>query len=186
MIKVYPSAKLRAKLPLNENGTIQGGEKCNPPDLSPVPNNPLSYWHAHLIILQRRQCVVMVHDVSRFAVFLPCLTKKDFASLDWHFSDVLMNTFLQAGLPSESINNAAKLLTPLCFDHRRDRSVQGTLNQMTQDLEHRLWFDQSKVEDLLPYSTSAWLSDRPCNVKGQKDCVWPIKAMAEMLLSNRH
>ncbi len=47
-------------------------------------------WHANLITIQRRQCVIAVHDATRFTLFIPCLTKKDFANLDWHLNDVFM------------------------------------------------------------------------------------------------
>lgn len=37
------------------------------------------------------------------------------------------------------------------------------------------------LEDLSPYRTAAWLAERPCTIKGRKDCVWPIQAMGELL-----
>ena len=52
---------------------------------------------------------------------------------------------------------------------------------MAGDIEHLLWFDEVNVQDVSPYRISAWLADRPCNIKGRKDCVWPIQEMAELL-----
>lgn len=62
-----------------------------------------------------------------------------------------------------------------------DRSVQGTMNQMAGDFERMLWFEEAKLEDICSYSTGAWLADRPCTVKGQKDCIWPDRAMLALL-----
>lgn len=193
--------QIEKKLILDENGLLVGSEvtskteqpikmfgsrtliKTESPDIA---RNPIGCWHANLIHLQRRQCVLFVHDVSRFALFIPCLTKPDFTKLDWHFQDVLMNSLLKTRLPTSTIERAADYFAPLCFDHQLNRSVQGTLNQLAMEVEHKLWFEQVNVADLLPYSTSAWLSDRPCMIKGQKDCIWPIRSIAELLERTLH
>ena len=177
MISVYATNKLRRKLPLDERGVLP--TPCHHEAIT--CHNPLNGWHAHLLILQRRQCVLFVHNHSRLALILPCLKKPDFASLNWHFEDVLMNTLLKVGMPEHVINRAANCIAPLCFDQPLDRSVMGTLNQLAADIEHQLWYERKNISDLLPYGTSAWLSDRPCHVKGQKDCIWPIDSVKEIL-----
>ncbi|MCF1428698.1 MAG: hypothetical protein LPD71_08190 [Shewanella sp.] len=48
-------------------------------------------------------------------------------------------------------------------------------------LEFMITYDGINISDCAPYSISAWLSDRPCTVKGRKGCLWSIKAMAELL-----
>lgn len=177
MIRVYASSKLRNKLPLNEYSMLSAAR----PDKKSTAHNPLNGWHAHLINLQRRQCVLFVHDHSRFSLIIPCLKKPDFASLDWHFEDVLINTLLKLGMPENVISRAANYVSPLCFDHAIDRSVMGTLNQLAADIEHKLWYEQQDISELSPYRGSAWLSDRPCRVKGEKDCIWPIDSMKAIL-----
>jgi hypothetical protein len=182
VIRVYATNKLRRKLPLGENNVLPAGR----PVQAPLVHNPLNGWHAHLLTLQRRQCVLFVHNHSRFALLIPCLKKPEFASLDWHFEDVLMNTLLKVGMPEHVLNRAANCIAPLCFDHEFDRSVMGTLNQLAADIEHQLWYEGKSVRDLLPYRTSAWLSERPCHVKGQKDCIWPIDSMRAVLDRTLH
>jgi hypothetical protein len=75
-------------LPLSENRILTVVR----PERESSISNPLNGRHAHLVILQRRQCVLFVHNHSRFALIIPCLKQPDFASLDWHFEDVLMKT----------------------------------------------------------------------------------------------
>ncbi len=48
---------------------------------------------------------------------------------------------------------------------------------MAGDIEHMLWYNKAKIEDISSYRLGAKLADRPCTVKGQKDCIWPDKAM---------
>ena len=142
-------------------------------------------WHANLIAIQRRQCVIAVHDATRYAVFIPCLTKPDFAKLQWHFEDVFINSLLKSGLSHELVETATQHLAPLQFDTECNRSVQGTMNQIAQDIDYGLSYTNTVVSDISPYRYSAELSHRPCTVKGQKDYLWPDKAMTELLNSMR-
>ena len=180
MIPLHCTKKLLAKLQLLEDGRLRSRK----PTLSVVRDpatNPLSGWHANLILLQRRQCVLFVHDATRFPVFVPALKKNDFAELDWYFQDGFMNTLLKVGAEDRHMKVAEKLLAPLVCDNDCNRSVQGTLNQMGQDMGHMLDYDDASVTDLSPYRTSAWLADRPCTMKGVRDCIWPVRAMLELL-----
>ena len=79
-------------------------------------------WHANLITIQRRQCVIAVHDATRFTLFIPCLTKKDFANLNWHFNDVFINTLLKSDLQPELVDTAATNYQPLTFGTRYDET----------------------------------------------------------------
>ncbi len=180
MIHLHCTKKLTAKLPLHENGRLQS-RRNHLTVVTSSDKNPLSGWHANLITLQRRQCVLFVHDITRFPVFVLGLKKADFAELDWHFQDGFMNTLLKVGAEDHHMKAAEKLLAPLVCDNDCNRSVQGTMNQMGQDLEGMLDYDQCSVTDLSPYRTGAWLADRPCTMKGVRDCIWPIRAMLELL-----
>ena len=182
MIRLHCTKKLLGKLPLGDDGRL--------PTISPGPSagndsvgSLLSGWHANLILLQRRQCVLFVHDATRFPVFIPALTKDDFANLDLRFADGFMNTLLKTGADDALMDHATAALSPLVCDSNCNRSVQGTLNQMGQDIEHLLWYENASIMDLNPYRTGAWLADRPCTVKGVKDCIWPVQAMHALLRS---
>ncbi|NRB40267.1 MAG: hypothetical protein HRU20_17670 [Pseudomonadales bacterium] len=183
MIKVHATKKLLAKLPVDEDGYLPSKDDYPAAEDGTLYSTQslLSGWHANLITLQRRMCVLFVHDKTRLAVFIPLLKKPDFAMLDRHFQDVLMNVLLKMGIDTDVLENTASELQPLCFDSSTDRSVLGTMTMMKQTLEHRLHVDGSSVDDLLPYSTSVWLSDRPYNVKGCKNGVFPLRDMPDFL-----
>ncbi len=175
MIRLHCTKKLQAKLPLSDDGRLPGrlsGEV--------VAESPLSGWHANLLLMQRRQCVLFVHDATRFPLFIPALKKPDFAELDYYFQDALMNSLLKLGATDAQMKAAEQLLAPLVCDSATDRSVLGTLNQMGQELEYMLVYDGAHVTDLSPYATSVWLAERPCQIRG-KDWVWPGRALLELL-----
>lgn len=46
---------------------------------------PLGQWHEHLLLLDRRQCVLFCHDLTRYVFFLPGLRADHVADLGhWH------------------------------------------------------------------------------------------------------
>lgn len=180
MIQLRCTKKLFARLPIDANGRLPN-TRARPLAANDAGDSPLSGWHANLLTLQRRNCVLFAHDATRFPVLLTCLTKPDFAELDYLFQDGLMNALLKGGANQAQLNAAASALTPLQCDTTCDRSVQGTLNHMKQDVDHMLWYDSASIMALNPYRASLWLADRPCSVKGSKDFVWPMKAMLALL-----
>jgi len=203
MIAIHATKKLYAKLPDVasmkqreiedskagdlDSASAASNQQINLSPLTPTlslrerEQNPLSGWHANLIVLQRRNCVLLVHDATRFPLFIKGLMKADFARFDELFADALMNTLLKLGANQPQLDSAAALLAPCRFDTDCNRSVQGTLNQMAGDIQHMLLFEQADLDAICSYRTGVWLADRPCTVKGQKDCIWPDKAMLALL-----
>ena len=111
---------------------------------------------------------------------LPALKKADFAELNDRFVDAFMNTLLKCNASELQLETAQKYLRPLQVDRACSRSVQRTLNRMKNDFEHLLHYDQMKVAELTGYRAGAWFADTPRTVKG-KSCLWPKKAMFELL-----
>ena len=179
MIKIHSTKKLLAKLPLDTSGTLPNPQ-VDPEHLS-NSDSLLGDWHANLLILQRVNCVLFVHDATRFPVFVKELRKPDFAKLAWHFEDGFMNTLLKAGASNTQMKAAANALRPLQFDNDCNRSVQGTMNQMAGETEHMLWYDNASVKDISAYRTGVCLADRPTSMKGVKGFIWPDKEMLALL-----
>jgi hypothetical protein len=148
--------------------------------VSPTPleeSSPLGSWHGHLFTLDRRQCVMFIHDATRYALFLPGLRKEQFAVLGerW-FRPLYLATLAAFGCPDTQIKKVELALGPVRFDTAIDRSVQGSLRVARLDLEAWL-YDVPNVMDLDPLAVSCRLSHRPATVFGKG--LWPQKAMLE-------
>lgn len=146
-----------------------------------MANNRLDHWHGNLLTLQRRNCVLLVHDQTRFPLFLKGLVKSDFANFNGHFAGTFMNTLLKLGANQLQLDTAAALISNCQFDSKCNRSVQGTMNRMAGDVEHMLWYDNAKLDELNSYKTGAWLASGVCGVKGKKDYIRPQKEMLALL-----
>ncbi|MEQ6969386.1 DUF6933 domain-containing protein [Pectobacterium polaris] len=181
MIQLHATQKLFSRLPLNDSSQLAVTPRSQWLITQPtIDINPLSNWHGNLITLQRRNCVLLVHDATRFPLVLPALIKKDFTELNDYFTDSFINTLLKCGANEEQLNAAQHYLRPLQVDTQCSRSVQGTLNQMKGDIEHVVWFDNLKVAELPSYSLGQLLADRPCSVK-DRGYLWPQKEMLSLL-----
>ena len=78
IIQIHATQKLYKKFHLDEGGQLkQDPAAPNAPE-KVVDINLLRDWHDYLLTIQRRNCVLLVHNQTRFAVFIPRLTKKEF------------------------------------------------------------------------------------------------------------
>jgi len=68
--------KLYTKLPANAVGHLPN-TRARPLAANDAAETPLSGWHAHVLIAQRHNCAIFVHDATRFPVLTTCLTKPD-------------------------------------------------------------------------------------------------------------
>ncbi|WP_235041484.1 DUF6933 domain-containing protein [Vreelandella profundi] len=90
MIQLHATRKLSKRLPLNSDGQFAVSPRTE--WLYQIPSlniNPLSGWHANVATLQRRNCVLLVHDETCFPLVLPAITKPDFFELNDRFVDCL-------------------------------------------------------------------------------------------------
>lgn len=159
---LHCSQKLAAKLP---------GVSSEPLE----ETSPLGSWHGHLVRFDRRQCVMFMHDDTRYTLFLPGLRKEHFAVLGarW-FRQLYTATLATLGCPDRQIRKVELALGPVRYDTATDRSVQGSMRVAKQDLE--VWVSRvSNVMELDPLAAAAWLNKRPARMHG--NLVWPVDAM---------
>ena len=120
----------------------------------------LGSWHGHLFTLDRRQCVMFVHDATRYALFLPGLRKEQFAVLGEWFRLLYLATLAAFGCPDTQIKKVELALGSIRFDMATDRSVQGSLRVARQELE-AFAYQATNVMDLGPLAVSCRISHRP-------------------------
>jgi hypothetical protein len=181
VIHLHATRKLFAKLPVDAAGRIPLTPRTEwLREQAPRAGNPLTHWHGNLVTIQRRQCILLVHDETRFPVFLPCMTKPDIAELNDRFIDGFINTLLKCGADDALLDAAQAYMAPLQADTSCSRSVQGTLNRMAFETEHMLHYQGVDVREITGNRVGAWLADTPWNIKGRGH-VWPNKEMLALL-----
>jgi hypothetical protein len=137
----------------------------------------LGSWHGHLFTIDRRQCVMFCHDLSRYCLFIPGIRKEHFAELGgkW-FRQLFLSTLESIGCAANQIRRAELIMGPVRFDTTTDRSVQGSINVARRDLE--AWaMHVSNVMDTDPIAVSCRLNERPSSARGE--LLWPERLMRD-------
>lgn len=181
MITLHATKKLFSKLPLLDNGQLATTPHSQwLLDRPTLDINPLSGWHGNVVSLQGRNCVLLVHNSTRFPLVLPALTKLDFAELNARFADSLLNTLLKCEANEAQLNAAERCLQPLQVNTQCLRSEQSTLTRIKLEFEQELIYNGTKVGELMGYSSGAWIASMPRTIKDQ-GTIFPATAMLSLL-----
>ena len=151
------------------------------PEVSSVPladANPLGSWHAHLHVIDRRQCVMFCHDATRFILFQAGLRKEQFSNLGKLHRELFKFALISLGVPDSSIKRVELAMGPAQFDTATDRSVLGTLNQSRSDFDCYIP-RYNNILEIDPVDAARWLNERPMNARGV--LLWPAKLMLELI-----
>lgn len=183
MITIHCTQKLLARIPVSAGEQLRG-EYSNNFAANDSMATILSGWHGNLVILQRRQCVLLVHNTTRFPVFIPAMKKHDFARFDYRFADSFMNTLLKTGAEDELMDLAVSQLAHISVEKSVDQSVLGTLNNMIQQIKFAIEDGEVTITDITGYRIGAWLADTPWSAKGIDGAIWPADEMADLLLAS--
>jgi len=154
-----------------------------PQDTAPVGSEGVDHrlgdWHGHLLHLDRRQCVMFCHDLTRYVIFIPGLRAAQFAELGrWH-RELFLATLAVQGLSSSLLARLTLLMGPFQIDCRTDRSVLGSLRVAADDLQFGYLPRVPNILDLDPLDISHQLNQRPC--MAGKVLIWPTEAMRKLV-----
>jgi len=137
---------------------------------------PLGSWHANLYAIDRRQCLLLCHDATRYCLFLPGLRAEHLKELGrWH-RDLFLAALATAGAKEAVLKNVELAFGPPRFDTATDRSVLSSMTIARWDLEGLL-MRVGNVLDLDPVLASRHLNERPA--MAGRELHWPEREMLE-------
>ena len=105
------------------------------PDKLVDPSASGDGWHANLLRLERRKCVLFTHDTTLYSVFVPGLTKPDFEHLDEVFGQRLFKVLLWDEFPQAQIERMLDTCRTIRFARSNNRSVLGSMNDLRFQIE---------------------------------------------------
>ena len=151
------------------------------PVVSSVPladTNLLGNWHAHLYVIDRRQCVMFCHDSTRFILFQSGLKKEQFNNFGQLHKDLFKFALISMGVTDSGIKRVELAAGPTQFDTATDRSVLATLNQSRSKFDHFI-FDYRNILEVDSVIAARWLNETPMRARGV--LIWPEKSMLELV-----
>jgi hypothetical protein len=87
-------------------------------------------WHATLLRIERRKCVLFTHDATLYSVFVPGLKKPEFDNLPDVFGQCLFKTLLWEQFPQAHIEVMLEAGRVMQFSKTNSRSVLGSMNDI--------------------------------------------------------
>lgn len=153
------------------------------PSVSVTPltdKNPLGSWHAHLHIIDHRQCVMFCHDTTRFVLFESGLKKEQFPNLGQFHTQLYQAALSSMGVSEASLKQVELAMGPAQFDTVTDRSVLGTMNQSRSEFDFFI-ADYSNILEVDAIVAAKWFNHRPLTARGK--WLWADEQMLQLINS---
>ncbi len=100
------------------------------PDRLIHPSASGESWHANMLRVDRRKCVLFTHDATLYSVFVPGLKKPEFEHLDTVFGQRLFKALVGDEFPQTQIEWMLEACRVIRFARSSNRSVLGSMNDM--------------------------------------------------------
>jgi hypothetical protein len=111
-----------------------------PKDLFPgdAPTSTLGPWHANLIHIGRKKCVLFVNDKTLFNFIAPDVPRDKISRLGELFLDYLVPVLIHEGFSSRLLEIISAEYAEVAFAKARDKSVLGSMNDLAFHYEHHI------------------------------------------------
>jgi len=96
----------------------------------------LAGWHANLLRIDRRKCVLFTHDATLYSVFVPGMRKSEFQRFTHVFQQNLFRALNVEGLPQDQISEMLKKYQELEIGKTNNRSVLGSMNDLAYQIKY--------------------------------------------------
>ena len=95
----------------------------------------LGGWHANLLTIERRKCVIAINDSTLYTLFIPLLEKPDFQTFHFVFGQHLFKNIMYEGFNQNQIEAVLEENHEIKYAKTNSRSVLGTMNEQIYQLE---------------------------------------------------
>ncbi len=97
---------------------------------SETQHSLLGPWHANLIRIERRKCVLFTNDLTLYSFLVPGVKKAALSNFRELFLLHLKMNLLKEGFGVDDINNALKEYEEIAVAPTTNRSVLGSMNDL--------------------------------------------------------
>lgn len=149
-------------------------------------SSPLGNWNANVFMVSKKNCVILMNDVSYYSVLLI-----DFKKIDLiNFHEVFAERFLkqlendEISFPSEFTDKITKELQPVFLTTNNNRKVLGAIQDATLDMKRYITEDYSDNIDYIDVDElNSNINEKIISVLGKKKrgYGYPNDAIQELL-----
>lgn len=108
--------------------------------------NPLIFWHAHFIKVNRKNAIVLINDLTSYTVVLFRPKKKDFLDLERQIEIAIRYTLKNDGYLESVIDEYFNASPSILFTKWSSRSVLGRFQMMKRIIGYNEYLDPSTLQ----------------------------------------
>ena len=108
------------------------------PSEETISSNEVDSWHANLLRIDRRKCILFTHDATLYSFFIPGLKKPQFENVREVFGQNLFKNLLWENFPQNQIEIALNKHREIIIAKTNNRSVLGSMNDLAFQLKYRI------------------------------------------------
>lgn len=105
----------------------------------------LGNWHANLLCIERRNCILFTNDLTLYSLFLPKVVKAHFQKLAEMFTQALVLNLEAEGFDQHIEPILGEYKNKLTFTKSNNRSVLGSMNDIAYMVKLRV-FDHGGLD----------------------------------------
>ena len=98
----------------------------------------IGVWHANLLRIERRKCVLFTNDQTLYSFFVPGLKKSEFVHFDEVFRQNLFKCLLNERFSQAQIEKVLDEYREVKFAKTKNRSVLGSMNDLAFQIKYRV------------------------------------------------
>ena len=114
--------------------------KAKPSESIQEPSE-LSSWHANLLRIDRRKCVLFTHDTTLYSFFVPRLKKPDFGNIREVFRQKFFKALIAEDIPQKHIEIFLKANREIRISKTNNRSVLGSMTDLSFQLKYKIAYE---------------------------------------------
>ncbi|MFD2655599.1 plasmid pRiA4b ORF-3 family protein [Gracilibacillus thailandensis] len=138
---------------------------------------PLTGWHAHLKKIDRRNTIILVHDISLYTVILYGVKAKDVKNFEQLIKQAITDTLIADGF-NEQIIQTELVAGDLSYTSTKDRKMVASLNQIIQEIEFFMY--EANSESMIQPSVSRKVN-RSLHKSSSGEYIKPIEKLQHVL-----
>ena len=108
------------------------------PSEGTTSSDEVGSWHANLLRVDRRKCILFTHDATLYSFLVPGLKKPQFKNLIEVFGQNLFKNLIFENFPQNQIESVLDEHREIIIAKTNNRSVLGSMTDLSFQLKYRI------------------------------------------------
>lgn len=107
-----------------------------------LPIAPLYSWHSHLFLCNRKKCVMVMNNLTRFNFIVTGLKRADFAKYDQIVTSAIAENLFAEGASKDIVAKYMQHCSQAIYRTTSERSIISQMNEMIMFADHCMRLDK--------------------------------------------